>query len=333
MTLISARSAVYVLSFFALILASILLVDGKNVSYGRETFHQERPSFTWLVMTESESRLINEPELSDCKKSSSPVGSDMTICLPLVDGSSVLIGVAESSLSDFSFRSAGASSFNDGIIESSCLRNLPSCWSKKISSISSFCGQWTQEYLIFLDQYPVITKSITAGIVGGVGDILAQLGEMAILGQDCGQLDFHRAFTIAAEGLLVSGPLLHFAYEWLETHFSALDDSAVSHSALYVFLMTITQVLIDLVVMDSIFVATLMVTSAILQGRRHQVLHELRTEYIPAVKVSWLSSLSMAPIQFINFGYIPIQFRVIVTNLQDVVWNAAVSFMAHRSRN
>merc|ERR1719183_2027554 len=219
---------------------------------------------------------------------------------------------------------------DETIMGTSCTWNLPHCWLQKIYST-----EWIGKYLHFLDECPAITKSITAGVIGGVGDILAQLGEWAVLnklqrpkGASDGQLfrlDVHRAFTIAAEGLLVSGPLLHFAYEWLDEIFSVLGNEHDSFSP-HKFLTTMAQVLIDLVVMDSFFVATLMVTSAFLQGRRcHQVWHELRNEYISAVKVSWLSSLSMAPLSFLNFGYIPVQFRVLVTNFQDVVWNAAVS--------
>ena len=52
-----------------------------------------------------------------------------------------------------------------------------------------------------------------------------------------------------------------------------------------------------------------------------------------AVRVAWLASLTMSPLQFVNFGLIPLRFRVLVTNFQDVIWNASVSYMAHRSRS
>jgi len=151
----------------------------------------------------------------------------------------------------------------------------------------------------------------------------------AIVGVQASSLDLHRAFTVAAEGMFLSGPVLHYAYEWMELHMSTANSASMPQQ----WLMSILQVVFDIMVLDSIFTGTLMVATAILQGRSTSILQELRTEYIPAAKVSFLSSASMAPLQFINFGYVPVQFRVLISNVQDVVWNAAVSYMAHRSRN
>ena len=196
-------------------------------------------------------------------------------------------------------------------------------------SAGSTAGRFLLAYTTLLEQHPLITKSVTSGIVGGLGDVTAQLLErywkVSAL-----NLDLGRSLTIAAEGLLISGPLLHLAYNWMDEHIDL--EKVFGESDASKWMRCALQVTFDMLIMDSIFVATLMVTSAILQGRYNSVRHELRFDYLPAVRVSWLSSFSMTPLQFLNFAYIPVQFRVLITNLEDVVWNAAVSYMAHKSR-
>lgn len=187
----------------------------------------------------------------------------------------------------------------------------------------------TSFYVKLLDDYPLATKSVTSFLVGGFGDVLAQSLELHWYSFP-GRLNLGRSLTIALEGLFVSGPLLHFAYGWMDEHLVL--DQYVEDDIASKWIGCFLQVMFDLLVMDSIFVATLMVTSAVLQGRYKMIPQELRFDYLPAVRVSWLSSLSMAPLQFFNFGLVPLTFRVMITNLEDVIWNAAVSHMAHRSR-
>lgn len=192
-----------------------------------------------------------------------------------------------------------------------------------------------------LYQYPLITKSITAATVIFCGDLLAQRFEAYWFGpkSDKGRIqqqqkfrpDIHRACTLAAEGMFISGPLLHYAYDWMDTHVSFYGPDA---TLLQRTIETLIQVAIDIFVFDSVFTLTLMLTSAVLQRRTcQQIITELRTELIPAIYVSWLSAGGMAPLQFLNFGIVPVQFRVLVTNFQDIIWSASVSYMAHRSRH
>lgn len=188
-----------------------------------------------------------------------------------------------------------------------------------IESLDSILASVLQVYQRFLREYPLVTKSLTAGFVALSGDLLAQI----LI--ESRRVDTHRSWTVAAEGMFVSGPLLHIAYNWL-------DQLAFPNIADW--LMVWIQVAIDIFIMDSFFTATLMVTSAILQGRsRQQILSELRHEYGHAAQAAWASSGLTAPLQWINFRYIPVEFRVLITNFQDVLWNAVVSYMAHRRRH
>jgi hypothetical protein len=190
----------------------------------------------------------------------------------------------------------------------------------------------------FLNHYPLMTKCVTAATVIFCGDLLAQRVEVYWFGPKSDKEnikkfrpDIRRSFTLAAEGMFISGPLMHYGYDWMDSHvnFYGPDATVLQH-----IIETLAQVAIDIFVFDSFFTLTLMLTSAVLQRRTcKQIITELRTELLPAIYVSWLSAGGMAPLQFLNFAVVPVQFRVLVTNFQDVIWSATVSYMAHRSRH
>lgn len=212
-------------------------------------------------------------------------------------------------------------------------KNKASIW-QVVRRLCLLVVRWTQDiifaFLSTMARYedvlvlnPAVTKSITAAVVSFVGDLLAQAVENTRKTHATKGYNFCRSLSLAAEGLFISGPLLHFAYDWFESF-------VTSWKIGNVWIESVAQVFMDILVLDSFFTWTLMVTSAVLQG--HDVVKELKNDYIPAVYVAWMSSFSMAPLQMLNFGVVPLRYRVLVTNLQDVIWNAAVSTMAHRSR-
>jgi Mpv17 / PMP22 family len=211
-----------------------------------------------------------------------------------------------------------------------------------VPPLQSFLIALLNGYDDLLNRYPLLTKSITAATVIFCGDLVAQRVEFYWFGPKSGKgkiqvrqkfrPDIYRASTLAAEGMFISGPLLHFAYNWMDEYVSTIygPDATVLQRTIE----TLIQVAIDIFVFDSVFTLTLLLTSAVLQRRTcQQIITELRTELVPAVYVSWLSAGGMAPLQFLNFGIVPVQFRVLVTNFQDVIWSATVSYMAHRSRH
>lgn len=179
-------------------------------------------------------------------------------------------------------------------------------------------------YWDLLERAPTITKSITACLIGGLGDAAAQLFERSAFGR---RLDMRRALSVAAEGLLISGPLMHYAYDWME---SVLPLEGVDGFFTWIYAMI--HVLIDSVLLDCVFVATMMMFTGILEGKMHQIPKELQRDLFPAIKASWVANLVFSPLQFLVFKFVPIKLRVLAINVQDILWNAVVSFMAHRSR-
>ncbi|CAB9512404.1 Peroxisomal membrane protein 2 [Seminavis robusta] len=203
--------------------------------------------------------------------------------------------------------------------------------------IRTLLGQVGSWYSASLESNPILTKATTAAAMGACGDIFAQMVEAWSVGFVFHWSDLHlrRIFAVAAEGMFISGPLMHLSYELLEQHFPVFaDDEADTNSTEYSsWFMVLCQVLVDAIVMDSVFVATVIAATAVLEGRGRDLINELKATYIAAVKASWISSLCWSPVQLLSFKYVPLQFRVAAVNLQDIAWTATISFVAHRCHN
>ena len=192
-------------------------------------------------------------------------------------------------------------------------------------------------YMTRLNENPILTKSISAGVIACVADYGAQwlqhllrnpekvdqpslLDVCSIYGQYSGR----RGISTLADGLFISGPLMHFSYEFMET---VLPIAGGAWQA------AIVHVLADSVFLDSILVASRFFTTGLMEGLplRH-LLPQFQSVYVPSLKASWVTSLLMSPLQFSCFRFLPLSVRVLSVNILDVIWDAVISFMTHRSR-
>ena len=193
------------------------------------------------------------------------------------------------------------------------------------------CTTW---YMMQLATHPVITKSVTAGVIGVWGDSMAQSLENWLhqrrqvhkVGTSGPKYDHRRGLSILLDGLLISGPLMHFGYELFDQimpiHAGGGSGAALLH------------VVADSVFLDAIFVATTFIVTGRMEGYSFgQVMPQLRKDYFPALKASWATSLLVMPIEFVCFRFLPLSYRVLAVNFIDVIWDAVISFMAHRSRH
>ena len=192
-------------------------------------------------------------------------------------------------------------------------------------------------YLHFLDKHEVLTKCLTSGVIGIIGDFIAQCFEHSVKQkslQRAFSLDRIRLFGILFESTLVSGPLMHYAYNYMEymvpVHSGNMKNS--NANPLSHWIAPSIHVLADLALLGPTFVFTMMLFTSIIEGRISTFTSEFMLDFGPALWASTIASLSFVPVQLIAFKYLPIKFRLLYMNFQDVVWNAVVSVMAHKSR-
>jgi hypothetical protein len=78
-------------------------------------------------------------------------------------------------------------------------------------------------YMKCLSTFPLLTKSLTSGFLGFIGDSAAQFFEERIRAKHnivqpyfVIKYDKKRAMSVVADSIFFTGPLLHFAYGFLE---------------------------------------------------------------------------------------------------------------------
>jgi hypothetical protein len=214
-------------------------------------------------------------------------------------------------------------------------------------------------YMSQMHTHELRTKFITSGILAVVGDICAQTAAHSMIppvggttGEAVYQLDKQRMVAMFIDGLVCTGPLLHYVYEFYEyvlptgggghghggneadnlpTSTNNNDNSSSKRGPMFA---ALVQVLFDNFIMCIVYIAVLMVFTGILEGRASLIKHELMNDLVPAVKVSWrVSAMGYAPMQFLSFHYLPRKLRVLAVNSLDVVWVTVMSYVTHRNRH
>lgn len=207
-----------------------------------------------------------------------------------------------------------------------------------LGQISAQSMSW---YLLQLEVAPLITKSVTSGVLGMGGDYMAQwleykLGKRVSNNQSCSwkdvvriyqTYDLRRGLAILVDGLIISGPLMHWGYNFFE---HVLPISGAQNRGMA----AMAHVVADSVFLDAIFVGTAFVMTGLMEGYRlrRDIWPQIRTDYGPTLRASWATSLILMPLEFVCFRFLPVSFRTLAMNLTDIIWDTVVSFMAHRSR-
>lgn len=200
------------------------------------------------------------------------------------------------------------------------------------SSISSW-------YMGLLAWSPLVTKAVTTATIGVLGDTTAQYLETRLLKSkesepeektDSGSwfknYDLRRGLSFFGENIFISGPLLHFAYNFME---DILPTTVGGRSAV---LAAMGHALLDNFVLDTIFLAIMFVTTGIVEGYANEIIPQFKQDFMPTLKTGWLTGLCLLPVQFLLFRFFPLSLRVLGVNIIDVFWEAYISYMVHRRR-
>lgn len=214
---------------------------------------------------------------------------------------------------------------------------LPGVGSAMASLMSRAAQAFFLWYMAQLTTNPIATKSVTAGVIGAIGDYMAQgldrlLEAKAATSQKEQSFEFRydsrRGLSCLLYGLFISGPLMHLAYDLFEAILPVSTGAGAGSG-----LAAISHVLADSIFLDSLFVATTFVVTGVMEGyNRRQLVSQLKSDYLPTLKASWVTSLGLLPIEFLCFRYLPVSLRVMAVNFIDVIWDTVISYMAHRSR-
>lgn len=157
-------------------------------------------------------------------------------------------------------------------------------------SEGAFSSVWAG-YLALLHSHPMTTKSVTAGILNGVGDVIAQ----CTVDRDK-PFDMKRLSIFTFVGVVMVGPALHAWY-------SALGRLASVGGGVSVPL----RVAIDQLAFAPVFLSVLVSGIMALEGHGAEVAGKLRRDLFTIVRSNWAV---WVPFQVVNFRFVPIHLQV-----------------------
>lgn len=197
------------------------------------------------------------------------------------------------------------------------------------SAAFSKCSSW---YIGCLASNPLYTKACTSAVIGLIGDTIAQYVEerrrITAEGKSASfrKYDRRRGLSMVADGLFVTGPLLHVVYDFMEAQIP------VSGSFLPPSAAALAQVLIDDIFVDALFVAITYISTGITEGHGTKTLSYFKKDYVRTVKTGWITSVLLMPLEFVCFRFLPVSLRVLGMNFVDIIWDGVLSFQVHKSR-
>ncbi|XP_037339017.1 peroxisomal membrane protein 2 [Pungitius pungitius] len=169
-----------------------------------------------------------------------------------------------------------------------------------------------QQYLVLLKKNPILTKSVTSGILTALGNLLSQILEArkkANNGALVNQIDPAGAARYAIYGLVITGPVSHYFYQLMEVWLPSTDPFCI-----------VKRLLLDRLVFAPGFLLIFYFVMNILEAKGWKDFEKkMRGSYFTALKMNWKV---WTPFQFININFVPVQFRVLFANVVALFWYA-----------
>jgi len=192
----------------------------------------------------------------------------------------------------------------------------------KISCVLSKTGLL---YSKSLESRPIMTKSMTAGLIFGLSDYLAQVIEQQRGNDDqkttpVAKFDWTRFIASALIGLLYFGPAAHYWYEWIFKLFPATTLQSTMVKAFW------GQVLFG-PSFTCIFFA-----SALLQSGDFS-LKKWFTKIKTDLPGAWLAGTGYWPIvDLISYSVIPVKLIPLFINMASLIWTIYLSIVANKKQ-
>mmetsp|Transcript_12102 Transcript_12102/g.28706 ORF Transcript_12102/g.28706 Transcript_12102/m.28706 type:complete len:372 (+) Transcript_12102:135-1250(+) len=204
------------------------------------------------------------------------------------------------------------------------------------ASLLASSSHLLHSYTEVLEIFPLLTKSLTTAIIQFSGDFMAQRYEQhqekdATTIHSNKAYDLRRGLSLFADGLVLSGPLMHYCYEWMEQVWPTSEvEAGVGLARLFT---SLRHVFFNDYIIDTTYIALSFIMTGFFEGYSwKEIVKNIRKDFGATVRASWLTSLGLIPVEILCFGYLSLSFRVLAMNFVDLLWGAIVSFYSHRSR-
>lgn len=175
-------------------------------------------------------------------------------------------------------------------------------------------------YKEMLQTTPLLTKSLTSSGVMTVSDFICQKLVLTLASKHGNDkrstpLDVVRMLRVAITGFVWSGPIQHW---W----FSTLDKFVTIQNPL---LRLMVQLLLDAMIFSPLTISGYFSMRSILEGSGLPgAYHKLSTRFVPTLVSSWQF---WPVVNAVNFGLVPLPFRVLYGNVLGLFWTGYLTFV------
>jgi hypothetical protein len=180
---------------------------------------------------------------------------------------------------------------------------------------------WTA-YNTVLETDPLLTKSITAGVILGAADFAGQALEnkMAESNKD---VDWARAARFSFFGFILQAPWNHFYYILLDGALPPTADPLTATTGI--------KVAIDQFIQAPIFTALIFFFLGTLEGKSvDDVKRQLQADYKDTMLANWKL---WVPATFVNIAFCPPQLRVLFLNCVFFFWSIFLSLKLNKEED
>lgn len=175
-----------------------------------------------------------------------------------------------------------------------------------------------------LNSDPLLTKSITAGILLGAADLSGQVFENSTNDNNKNkEVDVSRTIRFAIFGLILQAPWNHYYYMLLDGQIPPTPDEPFSST-------NIVKVCIDQFIQAPIFTVLIFVFLGLLEGKAlSSIKQQLDSDYKETIIANWKL---WVPATIINIGFIPPLFRVLYLNIVFFFWSIYLSLIVNKDQ-
>ncbi|ORX47969.1 Mpv17/PMP22 family protein [Hesseltinella vesiculosa] len=171
-------------------------------------------------------------------------------------------------------------------------------------------------YTRALLKYPILTQSITTAGLFGAGDVIAQ---QAVEQKGWDRHDTTRTVRMTGFGGCAAGPLLSNWYRFLELNIRRSTPLRTLAA----------RVGLDQLVFAPCFIAFFFAAQGTLEGK---TVNEIKVKLEHGYSSALFNNYKLWPaVQFANFYFVPLQHRLLVTNIVALGWNSYLSWVNQRS--
>lgn len=177
---------------------------------------------------------------------------------------------------------------------------------------------WTS-YNVALEEHPLLTKSVTAGVILGAADLAGQAIENRKRDDDV-EIDVARFLRFAFFGFILQAPWNHFYYLLLDGALPPTEDPFT--------VTTGVKVVIDQFVQAPIFTILIFYFLGILEGKSVEAVKEqLNRDYKDTMLANWKL---WVPATMVNIAFCPPIFRVLFLNCVFFFWSIFLSLKLNK---